>query len=97
MTPRIGLIVMEKKFLSVFVKYGIFTKKGGNMIVERTPNEILLKISPNIDKFAMERLLEYIEYLEMTSDVKGKQGDADKLADELNATWWTKNRDKFIK
>ncbi|MEQ9377921.1 MAG: hypothetical protein RIG68_22225 [Imperialibacter sp.] len=67
------------------------------MIVERTPNEILLKISPNIDKFAMERLLEYIEYLEMTSDVKGKQGDADKLADELNATWWAKNRDKFIK
>lgn len=67
------------------------------MIVERTPNEILLKISPNIDKFAMERLLEYIEYLEMTSDVKGKQGVADKLADELNATWWTKNRDKFIK
>ncbi|MEQ9384028.1 MAG: hypothetical protein RIF36_19400 [Imperialibacter sp.] len=67
------------------------------MIVERTPNEILLKISPNIDKFAMERLLEYIEYLEMTSDVKGKQGDADKLADELNATWWTKNRGKFIK
>jgi hypothetical protein len=97
MTPRIGLIVMEKKFLSVFVKYGIFTKKGGNMIFERTPNEILLKISPNIDKFGMERLLEYIEYLEITSDVKGKQKDADKLAEELNATWWEKNRDKYIR
>ncbi|CAD5250672.1 MULTISPECIES: hypothetical protein [unclassified Imperialibacter] len=67
------------------------------MIIERTPNEILLKISPNIDKFAMERLLEYIEYLEMTSDVKGKQDDADKLAEELNATWWAKNRGRFIK
>jgi hypothetical protein len=88
---------MEKKFLSVFVKYGIFTKKGGNMIFERTPNEILLKISPNIDKFGMERLLEYIEYLEITSDVKGKQKDADKLAEELNATWWEKNRDKYIR
>jgi hypothetical protein len=67
------------------------------MIVERTPNEILLKISPNIDKFGMERLLEYIEYLEITSDVKGKQKDAYKLAEELNATWWEKNRDKYIR
>ncbi len=67
------------------------------MIVERTPNEILLKISPNIDKFGMERLLEYIEYLEMSAGIKSSQEDADKLADELNEDWWKRNRDRFIK
>ncbi|MCD4665217.1 MAG: hypothetical protein K8R68_08090 [Bacteroidales bacterium] len=67
------------------------------MIVERTSNEILLKMSPNIDKFGIQRVIEYIEYLEMTSNSKATQEDADKLADELNENWWKENRDRFLK
>ncbi|MCD4789074.1 MAG: hypothetical protein K8R37_03660 [Bacteroidales bacterium] len=67
------------------------------MIVERTSNEILLKVSPNIDKFGIQRVVEYLEYLEMTSHFKAKQEDADKLADELNENWWKENRDRFLK
>jgi predicted trehalose synthase len=67
------------------------------MIVERTSNEILLKISPNVDKFGMERVLEYIEYLELTSNQKTRQSDADRLADELNENWWKQNKNRFLK
>jgi predicted trehalose synthase len=67
------------------------------MIIERTSNQIMIKVSSNIDKFGMQRVMDYIEYLEATSKSKATQEDADKLADELNENWWNKNRNRFVK
>jgi hypothetical protein len=38
-----------------------------------------------------------MKYLEATSKSKAKQSDVDKLADEVNASWWNENRKRFIK
>jgi hypothetical protein len=38
-----------------------------------------------------------VKYLEATSKSKAKQSDVDKLADEVNASWWAKNRKRFTK
>ena len=65
------------------------------MILEKTSKEILLKISPNIDKYGIQRLMDYAEYLEMTANSKASQEDADKLADELNENWWKKTGKGF--
>jgi len=67
------------------------------MIVERTNNQIVIKFSPKVDKFGFQRIMDYIDYLEITAKSKARQIDADRLADELNSNWWTKNRKKFIK
>jgi len=67
------------------------------MIVERTSSKIVIKISPQIDAFGFQRIMDYLEYLEITSKSKATQDEADKLADELNDNWWTKNRSRFIK
>jgi predicted trehalose synthase len=67
------------------------------MIIERTDNQIIIKISPQIDPLGLQRIMDYLEYLELTSKSKASQKDADKLADELNENWWAKNRNKFIK
>jgi hypothetical protein len=67
------------------------------MIVERTNNQIVIKVSHNVDTFGFQRIMNYLEYLEITSKSKATQEDADKLADELNENWWAKNRKKFIK
>jgi len=67
------------------------------MIIERTDNQIIIKISPQIDPSGLQRIMDYLEYLELTSKSKASQKDADKLADELNENWWAKNRNKFIK
>ena len=67
------------------------------MIIERKSNQILIKISSKIDTFGMQRIMDYIEYLEATSNFNVAQKDADKLADELNENWWKENRDRFIK
>ena len=67
------------------------------MIIERTSNQIVIKVSPKVDTFGFQRIMDYLEYLEITSKSEAVQEDADKLADELNETWWAKNRDRFIK
>jgi hypothetical protein len=67
------------------------------MIVERTSNQIVIKVSPHIDTFGFQRIMDYLDYLEITSKSKATQDDADRLADELNENWWAKNRNRFIK
>ena len=67
------------------------------MIVERTSNQIVIKVSPKVDSLGFQRIMDYLDYLEITSKSKAKQEDADQLADELNENWWVKNRSKFIK
>ena len=67
------------------------------MIVERTKSQIIIKVSPQVDTFGFQRIIDYLEYLELTSKSNSTQDDADKLADELNDNWWKNNRDKFIK
>ncbi len=68
------------------------------MLVERTNNDqIVITLSSSVDSFGLQRLIDYIRYLEATSKSKAKQSDVDKLADEVNAAWWAKNRKRFIK
>jgi hypothetical protein len=64
------------------------------MIVERANNQIIIKVSRNVDTFGFQRIMDYLEYLEITSKTTATQEDADKLADELNENWWAKNRSR---
>ena len=66
------------------------------MLIERTGNnQITIKLSSSVDSFGLQRIIDYIKYLEATSKSKVKQADIDKLADEVNASWWAKNGKKF--
>lgn len=68
------------------------------MLIEQSDNgQIIIKISSSVDSFGLQRVIGYIKYLEATSKSKAKQEDVDKLADEVNASWWAKNRKRFIK
>jgi hypothetical protein len=68
------------------------------MLIERnSSNKITITVSSSVDSFGLQRIIDYIKYLEATSKSKAKQSDVDKLADEINASWWKKNRDRFIK
>ncbi len=68
------------------------------MLIERTTNnQITITVSSAIDSYGLQRLIDYIKYLEATSKSKAKQSDVDKLADEVNSSWWKNNRHRFIK
>lgn len=68
------------------------------MLIKRTDNDkITITLSSSVDSFSLQRLIDYVKYLEATSKSKAKQSDIDALADEVNASWWEKNRERFIK
>jgi len=68
------------------------------MVIERNDNkQITITVSSEIDSFGLQRLIDYVKYLEATSKSKAKQSDIDKLADQVNSSWWAKNSKRFIK
>ena len=68
------------------------------MLVERTDsNKIVITLSSSVDSFGLQRLIDYMKYLEATAKSKAKQSDVDKLADEVNGSWWNENRKRFSK
>ena len=68
------------------------------MLVERIDDKkFVITLSSSVDRFGLQRLIDYMKYLEATSKSKAKQSEVDKLADEVNASWWNENRKRFIK
>ena len=67
------------------------------MLIERnTKDQITITVSSSLDSFGLQRRIDYIKYLEATSKTKAKQSDVDKLADEVNTSWWERNRNRFL-
>jgi len=68
------------------------------MLVENADNnKITITVSSSVDKFGLQRIIDYLKYLEATSKSKAKQSDIDKLADDVNSSWWEANKSRFIK
>ena len=68
------------------------------MVIERTnKNKLLITVSSSVDSYGLQRLIDYIKYLEATAKSKAKQSDVDKLADKVNASWWAKKKKRFIR
>lgn len=65
------------------------------MLIERTSNEVIIRLPSYVDTEGLQRLIDYLSYKEATS--KAKQSDVDKLAKEVKKGWWKKNRNRFIK
>jgi hypothetical protein len=64
------------------------------MILERTNNEILVRLPANLDLTELQNILDYLEYKETTSQTKAKQEDVDELADMVNKSMWNKTKDQ---
>lgn len=68
------------------------------MVIERIDdNQIKITLSSAVDSFGLQRLIDYVNYPEATAGSKAIQADADKLADEVNGSWWSRNKDRFMK
>ena len=67
------------------------------MLIERTKNQVIIRLPANVDTEGLQRLVDYLSYKEATAKSKAKQSDMDKLAKEVKKGWWKKNRSRFIK
>ena len=67
------------------------------MIIERTNNEVIIRISADIDTESLQNFVDYLSYKEATAKSEASQADVDQLARDLKSGWWAKNRNRFIK
>jgi hypothetical protein len=67
------------------------------MEIDRTNDEIVIRVAAGTDLSGIQRLLDYIRFLEISSKSKATQKQIDDLARESKATWWEKNITRSIK
>lgn len=64
------------------------------MILERTNNEILVRLPAYVDLTELQNMLDYLEYKEDTAKTKAKQKDVDELSKTVNKSIWKKIKDQ---
>ena len=67
------------------------------MLVERTYKEVIIRMPASVDTEDLQDFLNYARYKELTANLKTDQKKVDKITNDINAKWWTKNRSKLIK
>jgi hypothetical protein len=60
------------------------------MILERTKDEILIRLPANIEVSKLQSLLEYLQYLELTANSSAKESDISNLSKMANKSMWQK-------
>jgi hypothetical protein len=67
------------------------------MQIERTKDEIVIRIASGTDLVGLQRIMDYLKFREIASKSKATQRQIDELAKASKATWWKKNKDRFVK
>lgn len=67
------------------------------MLVERTNKEIIIRLPASVNVDDLQAFINYVRYKEITSKLKVRQSDVDKLVNEVNDSWWQANKDRFVK
>jgi len=60
------------------------------MILERTKDEILIRLPANIDVSELQTMLDYLQYLELTANSTATETDVESLAESANKSMWQK-------
>jgi hypothetical protein len=67
------------------------------MVIERTKDEVIIRLPAYVDTEGLQRLVNFLTYKEATAKSEATQADVDKLAKEVKSGWWAKNGSKHIK
>lgn len=65
------------------------------MIIERTSNEIIFRLSGNIDLDDLQDLTDLFEYKELTKKSQTLQKDVDKLVKSVKKGRWAKTKQQL--
>lgn len=57
------------------------------MVIERTQNEVIIRLSPNIDTEDLQKFLDYARYKELTADFKVSKKDVEDLVNQVKSSW----------
>ncbi len=67
------------------------------MILERTANEVIIRLPANIDWEDLELMIRFIKYKENIAKSKASQEEIDQLARDVNKQWWEENKHRFLR
>ena len=67
------------------------------MILERTANEVIIRLPANINWEDLELMIRFIRYKENVSRSQASQEEIDQLARDVNKQWWEENKHRFLK
>jgi len=63
------------------------------MQIERTEsNKLVITFPEGVDNAAIQRIIDYFRYFDLTSKSRATQQDADMLAEEANTAWLKKRQ-----
>jgi hypothetical protein len=66
------------------------------MVIERTDNEIIVRIPPYVGVEEVQRILDMVKLNEITAKSQATQEEIDEIAREAKKGWWKANRERFI-
>jgi hypothetical protein len=67
------------------------------MKVERSENEILIRLSAGTDLHGLQRIIDFLKFREITSRSEASKVEIEKLTAKAKSSWWDKNKSKFTK
>jgi hypothetical protein len=67
------------------------------MVIERTKDEVIIRLPAYVDIDGLQRLINLLSYREATAKSEATQADVDELTKKIKKDWWTKNSSKHIK
>jgi len=98
-SPELPKILSNFEPFSTFYLFPIYsfnlTAIKKQMTIQHTKDEIIIRIPSNINVEAVQRLLNYLRYQEVTANSKAEQEDVDSLAKAVNKGWWEQNKHRF--
>lgn len=67
------------------------------MVVERTNDEVIIRLSANVKAEEIQAIIDFARYQELVSGLDVSQDAVDELARETNKGWWAENRSRLMK
>lgn len=66
------------------------------MTIERTNEEVIIRLPASMDTDNLQRLVDYLVYREATAQSEAIQADVDALASEVKQGWWARNKSRLV-
>lgn len=66
------------------------------MVIERLNEDIIIRPVGKINMAAVQKVIDYINVLEIAAQNQGTEEEAGELAREVNVNWWKENKHRFL-
>ncbi|MGA0556418.1 hypothetical protein ACO2Q8_07200 [Larkinella sp. VNQ87] len=66
------------------------------MVITRQDRSIIIEANDSINTEAVQKVIDYINILEITAQNQGTEEQAAELAREVEANWWKSNKHRFL-